>query len=364
MRYCQYFAWFHDEYGDDDDSYAHLCSYLSEFTRRPQMEFLLKLDYRSVISDLLLCGKLNRDLLNWKATNPADFFGLSKPDFRAFRDADGDLNALKLFRDIKERGLCADMREFAEARRRFFERFDAFLECCATAGVTVRRGADYVQKSAVRLSPPHAGIRQGILPQTHTSAYFCEAIIMWRDYLSDAQRLRYDLTRDDVRTPRNLLERHDAAAATIKAEEDAAQRKKYGKLYAALQLRYEYGADGLKIVVPSCARDIVDEGRTLHHCVGGYAARHLDGKLAILFLRKEEAPDTPYVTIEMNVDNNPARLGIMQIHGYRNDIGAESPRETHKEFLDKWLAWVHMGSPRNENGTPSEGGRRIKVPAQ
>ena len=351
MRYCQYFEWFRDEYGDKATVYAHLCAYLSEFTRRPQMEFLVKLGYRSVVSDLL-SGRLNRDVLNWKAKNPADFFGLSKPDFRAFRDADSDLKALKLFRDLNGRGLCADMREFAEARKRFFERFDAFLECCAAAGVTVRRGADYVNKTAVRLSPPHSGIRQGILPKTHTSAYFQEAIILWFDYLDNARRLDYDLTRDDVRMPRNLPERHDAAAATVKAAEDAAQRKKYRNLYDALRLRYEYVADGLEIVVPSCAGDIVEEGKALRHCVGGYAARHLDGKIAILFLRRQEAPHTPYVTIEMNADNNPARLNIRQIHGYRNDLDAASPRETHGAFLDRWLEWVHEGSPRDDDGLP------------
>ena len=46
----------------------------------------------------------------------------------------------------------------------------------------------------------------------------------------------------------------------------------------------------------------MDEGRTLHHCVGGdsYLTKHNTGKSYILFLRFKKDEDAPYVTIEID----------------------------------------------------------------
>ena len=92
--------------------------------------------------------------------------------------------------------------------------------------------------------------------------------------------------------------------------------------------------------------EIRAEGKWLHHCVGGYAGRHIEGKLTICFMRSVTDPGTPYVTIEMQGDK------IIQAHGYKNDVGKEGPRTVHKEFFDTWLAWVKAGSPRKKDGTP------------
>ena len=356
MRYCQFFEWFDAEYGvavDKARYHLYFCPYLSEFTRRPQMEFLVKLGYEKIISDLLLNSFANRDLLNWKAKNPADFFRLNKADFRMFHDADCDLKDLRRFHTLKADGMVRDMREFASLRADFAERFAALCECCTKARVTLRRGAAYVTETAVQISPPHAGIRRGVSPTAFKpSMYVQDVIVTWDDYLRAAQRLNYDLTRDDVRMPRNLSERHDAATRTVSVEADKAKQKAYLRMYPQLKQRYEYCESGLEIVVPTCAQDIVWEGKMLRHCVGGYAARHMEGQVSILFLRKEEEPSMPYVTIEMTVDNNPRNLRMVQIHGYRNDRDTASPRETHKDFLDRWLEWVHEGSPRDDDGLP------------
>ena len=50
------------------------------------------------------------------------------------------------------------------------------------------------------------------------------------------------------------------------------------------------------------AGEIILEGRTLHHCVGGdtYLSRHAEGTSTILFLRKKEHPEIPYITVEIS----------------------------------------------------------------
>ena len=77
----------------------------------------------------------------------------------------------------------------------------------------------------------------------------------------------------------------------------------------------------------------------------------MEGTTTILFLRKAEDPETPYVTIEIK------GTAIQQVHGFKNerDMGkriAPPPEETHKAFLDLWLKWVKDGSKRDEDGRP------------
>ncbi|MDE6280555.1 MAG: PcfJ domain-containing protein, partial [Oscillospiraceae bacterium] len=113
-----------------------------------------------------------------------------------------------------------------------------------------------------------------------------------------------------------------------------------------LEKKYGFVMGGCVIRVPAGKNEILEEGRKLKHCVGGYADRHMRGAVTILFMRKVKKPNEPYVTIEMRGNK------IMQIHGYRNDIGGENPRTQHKEFLAAWLNWLKRGSPQDKQGNP------------
>ena len=120
-----------------------------------------------------------------------------------------------------------------------------------------------------------------------------------------------------------------------------------------LTARYLYWSDTLLIRAPVNAGEIVEEGKRLEHCVGGYADRHLSGKTTILFLRRRDKPHVPLVTIEM--DGNTIR----QVYGYRNDCAScqENPkgipaRKLYGAFLDEWLEWLNAGSKRYKDGRP------------
>ena len=110
----------------------------------------------------------------------------------------------------------------------------------------------------------------------------------------------------------------------------------------------------LVIVVPASAEEIVQEGKTLHHCVGGYAARHINGQTTILFLRRARRPERSFLTIELYEDRG--RVLIRQIHGYKNEgYGNKRGRDKEEEyawFLGPWLDWINSGSRRDRNGKP------------
>ncbi|MEI3089713.1 MAG: PcfJ domain-containing protein [Oscillospiraceae bacterium] len=172
---------------------------------------------------------------------------------------------------------------------------------------------------------------------------------LWADYLRMARELGYDLTEATVAMPKDLRERHDAAAELLEIRKDQAATAAYAKRYKQLCRKYEFALSGLRIVVPKSGSEIVREGKTLHHCVGGYAARHMSGKTTILFLRHEKRPERPWMTIELTGKDT-----IRQIHGYKNEgyNHAQDPEERYAWFLDAWLGWVHAGSRRDKQKQP------------
>lgn len=341
LRYCQYGAWFDAEYGGslggldfdlDPFRIACLIRYLAEYTRRPQMEFLVKLGFHQVVSDLVIWGKPHKDILDWSAGNPADFFRLSKGDFRLFREIRCDFEALKGFRTLRRQGLVKDLAEFVRLSEGWGKNFCLVRRGAVQAHVSLERAARYLKSF-----DGNAAVTAQL----------------WVDYLEAAAKLKYDLTQDDVRMPRDLAESHDLAAASLRTAEDEKAMRKYRARYRRLVEQFSFTADGLSVAVPRGVQDIVWEGRVLRHCVGGYAERHVNGAVTILFLRMESAPGVPYVTIELSTENNCRELRIRQIHGYRNDRdGGPPPERVHGGFLKLWLDWVHEGSPRDAEGRP------------
>ena len=153
--------------------------------------------------------------------------------------------------------------------------------------------------------------------------------------------------------PRDLDRKHDETTAAWAAMQDLAKDKEYRKRLRKLTRRYSY-TDGTYLVRPPVSgAEIKREGQMLHHCVGGYADRHLSGATTILFLRRRDRPGKPLVTIEMRGN------AIVQIHGWDDERTPcpdnperTSCRELYGIFLEEWTGWLAAGSRRDKRGRP------------
>lgn len=181
-----------------------------------------------------------------------------------------------------------------------------------------------------------------------------------------------DMENPLILMPRDLVEKHDrvtAAWSAIQRQRRQAQAKEaekaaieaYRKRLRALSEKYLFWTDDFLIRAPVNADEIVDEGKALKHCVGGYAARHMTGATTILFLRRRDRPHTPLATIEMNGNT------VVQVHGYRNELEGcadnpdrESARKLYAGVLDPWLKWLKAGSKRHEDGRPKLPKKRVR----
>lgn len=294
--------------------------YLAHYTRKPQLELLTKLGLYHVILELLENGSLH-GLVNWRAKSPQKFFRLTKRSYRAWVEAGGYVSQLRLYQALSGNITMERLMSFPVTR----EAPDRLPRIANLAG---------------RYRLPMERLLEWLADGQRAQ--------LWLDYVTMGEKLQLDFSRRDVLLPKELAARHDAAAATLELEENAEGLKQYQRIKRELYQLYAMEAAGYFIRIPETAAEIVAEGRALCHCVGGYAPRHIEGKVAILFLRAVEDPDTPLCTIEMNRDR------LIQIHGYKNDreSGCVPPSERFADFLNVWLPWVKAHSPRDAQGRP------------
>lgn len=98
--------------------------------------------------------------------------------------------------------------------------------------------------------------------------------------------------------------------------------------------KYEKIGDEFEIIVPREPKDIINEGASLNHCVGGYLESVASGYKTILFLRKVSEPDKSFYTIEVGNSN------IIQIHGNHNKWLGNNPEAI--QFVIDWLKDIQV----------------------
>lgn len=164
-----------------------------------------------------------------------------------------------------------------------------------------------------------------------------EAILSWRDYLRACKSIDMDLTDRHVLYPRALKTEHDVVVAKQKLIQDKSIRDDFMKAVEEYKT-FEYSDSTYCIKVPGTMEEMFEEGRKLHHCCGQYIDDVARKKAIVLFLRRKEAPDEPYLSIEVTPNKE-----IRQVRGY-NDTYIHTLDE-YKEvsiFLKKWAVSKHL----------------------
>lgn len=307
-----------------------------------QVEFLAKLGFTDTVRDYTEHGVKSCGAVQWDAARAKDFLGVSVKEAQALLEKGGGVEALRVYRAMKPSG-GATIEESILFEKAFDGRTQKTIRAKAKKyGITIGKLMRYIDAQREKRGK-------------QATAYAIGE--EYRDYLIAAEGVGLDLYNPIFLMPKDLRKKHDEVTAAYsqllaekrRAEEEAAYRERREKL----EQKYAFVYGGMCVVIPSCANAIIQEGKQLHHCVGGYADRHIKGKTTILFLRREETPKKPLVTMEMCGNS------VVQIHGWDDERTAckenpkrESCRSLYREFLEVWKAWLKAGSKRNKDGTP------------
>lgn len=152
------------------------------------------------------------------------------------------------------------------------------------------------------------------------------AVDVLLDYWRMEERLGANMTEAKTLFPPNLKQAHKEAVALYNDMKTEIMAE--GLEIAARRLAQEYSfqADGFMIVIPQTSDDLAREGKTLSHCVRTYAERMAKGETAILFVRKVEAPDEPFFTMEVRNSR------VIQLRGKNNCAPPPPVAKFEKDF--------------------------------
>lgn len=151
---------------------------------------------------------------------------------------------------------------------------------------------------------------------------------IYNDYLRMAEEIGCQMERNSVLFPKILHEAHDNMINQYQEFKDNEVNEGIEKTAKKL-MKYKFNLDGLFIVPAMNNKELINESRVLDHCVRTYASRVSKGETGILFIRKEEEPETPFVTLELKGKR------VVQVRGYKNNV--HNPLDQSViNFVHKW----------------------------
>lgn len=343
LKYCQYAMYRGVKNLTEGSLHYDLIKYLTVCTQYPQqVERMMKAGWRELVRDLIVERKKNAAILKWSEPDLRKAIALSGDEFKAWRDSGTSPYRIGDYKKLKRAGVPASFAEIEELHRVFGWEHESGIKYCARFGLRPGRLARYIDERAGKGKD-----KEWAIPTA--------AIAIWRDYVDTSEKLGYDLRNETVLLPKQLGDKHDEVVAEMnrKLRRLAREQERLEKLAAAERLekwRKKYAAeiDGFLFRPAESSQEVIDEGKALQHCVGGYAERHMAGKLTICFVRRIENPEASLYTVEMH------GAELIQIHGFKNERiqGAKDPRRVLGKRLDRWLAWVAGGSKRDKQGKP------------
>lgn len=296
-------------------------SYFERYQQTPQIEVLVKLGLIGVVKELI---RYRYGIVtDQDARRPDKFLGIRKESVKQLITAEGDpgiLNTMQMEKRMQQVWTGEQIEHLTETGlgRGQIE--------TAIRYMSLQKLLNRIEKySGCEYGTKCSGAEQKIRSTATTYA----------DYLNMRQSLGYDLNNTIYQHPRNLEEAHDEMVRESHKEEIDKRLNEVAIRFPDIQSRYRelrkkyfYEDDEYLIRPARSAEEIVMEGRTLHHCVGGdtYLRRHDRGESYILMLRDKKQPERPYITVEID----SRKSSIRQWYGAHD-------RKPDQKNMQRWL---------------------------
>ena len=312
----------YEMYERSKSSAGQVMKYLAFYTLNPVCEMLLKFGLSDFVLEAVDLKKLHKRYINWNGTKPTEIFKRStKVEFNEMFKCGISAEEYIRYVGLKRAGVKLTVSECCRISREYTYETDKYFDILKVYGISATKAENYLAKFEGK-----SRSRKAVFG-------------IWKDYLDLAAKLGYDLADRQVYMPKKLIQAHDTAVSTFNTMKNEIEEKQMQKLTARLEKQFAFEYGDMMIVVPHSMQEIIDEGKALSHCVGGYAERHANGQTIILFLRKTSDPKTPYFTIEIDRKFGSKKPYIRQCHGYKNEVYSKKPQEV-KEFETEFSKYI------------------------
>lgn len=159
------------------------------------------------------------------------------------------------------------------------------------------------------------------------------------DYLSECEKLQYDLSDSRVLYPTDLKKAHINTSSLVKAKANEATAIGIKLAYEKFHQLCSYDNGKFCVIMPERCEEIIAEGEVQSHCVGNYIERVANGEDIILFVRRSLEKETPFYTMEIRPIMS--KLDIVQCRGFENEDPSPEIREEVDRFLAEYEAWFN-----------------------
>ena len=275
--------------------------YLRAYEKHPELEMIVKAGLSRIATESI------EKILYWHENNVTSSLKLlTKPHLKMLRELNGGYSMVNLLREIEcchQEISITDLKEFIKA----FGTANTVLRAILTNDMSIRKFSRYAMKQAGRWKKD----------ETSRANFFHD----WMDYTSWCAELGYDMKDQYVLMPPDFRKAHDRVHKELQDHRDAELKKAMESLDLLIreQMASMTESDPMHMAtkkymirLPGSLEELNEEGKTLHHCVATYANKVAEGKTTILFVRRVEAPEVPFFTLEWR-DNK-----VIQCRGSHN----------------------------------------------
>lgn len=291
---------------------ARAVSYLMQWRRSPYLENLLKAGWAYTVEHAVRMEVPVDTWADLRQRKPARMLGMTRAEVQLLGTKRWTTAIACAWKRYRDTGGSIAALEWNEYRKTLG---DELMEVLDKYQVTPERAMHYLQRT-----------RQS--GQTLADTWDMSA------------RLGLDMTDPQVLFPKELRATHDRLAVTVAELAQQEKAEKTQQQFRAILDRYghlEWSDGEICIRLPRSFTELVREGATLHHCVGGYGDKHSSGSDVIWFVRHARRPERSWYTLDIRMNAGEPRE--VQLHGYKNELVhgkvLRIPRRV-REFVNRW----------------------------
>lgn len=294
--------------------------YLMRYNRYSMLEYLVKLHlYRLAESVAYDNHYYSSDSgFNPNGKNLKEVFGLDKSHLPLLKRVNPGLGQMKLIRAFLHANL-----ELNEELLRWCGNYN--ISRAENVLVPLKHMTPY--KLMKYVNEQYAKFCKTSPYQSGGGYYKMEDILTdYRDYLCMSEGLELDLKNSFVLFPADLKKAHDKVNDISDKEQARVYDRQIQKQFEEMNQQYHFVKYGFVVLLPHTAKEILEEGQNLHHCVGSYVKKVVKRESTILFVRKASEQSKSLCTVE--IQNGE----LAQARCYGN----QSPSPAVRRFLDVW----------------------------
>lgn len=290
----------------------YLISYISLFLKYQSIELLEKAGFENVVRDKVK-GYVRGNVINWRGKNLRKILKMNNAEIKEARKLHLGMSELRYYRKGKAMFPGFNVADSISLVKRL-PYWDSQWE--------------ELQKKIEKYVPIQKLIKYIL---TQSDMRFSD----YNDYLEECHKLGMDMRDKKILFPADLKAAHRRTSEQIRIETDKKMEEDFRiQERKIIPMDEPYIFNGYLIRPAECPEELHKESEALHHCVRTYVDKVAKGGSAILFIRKQEEPDQPLFTLELDKNRKIVQCRGLKNCSYPDDVG-ELIKHWEKDIVRK-----------------------------